>query len=88
MPSVMIQHMSVLLPLLDAEPYVLRSAVASAVGQLVTEARPDPTVGDEEDDGSNKTNFERNRDGLLDVLMERAYDVNSYVQFEPPTLSP
>ena len=28
--------------------YVLRSAVASAVGQLVAEARPEPSIGDDE----------------------------------------
>lgn len=90
LPTVVFANMSALLPLLDAEPYVLRSAVATAIGNVVL--APNPSLAGEEagDEGEGKSeedlqtrsqeSFAATRDSLLNVLVERGHDVNSFTR--------
>ena len=90
LPSLVMQNISVLLPLLDAEPYILRSAIVSAIGNAVSGSTPADVVGFGEigETDSSKGNntmhseesFTRTRDALLTVLTERARDVNSFTR--------
>jgi len=88
LPTVVFANMSALLPLLDAEPYVLRSAVATAIGNVVL--APNPSLAGEEASEEDKSeedlqtrsqeSFAATRDSLLNVLVERGHDVNSFTR--------
>ena len=88
LPSVVMQNMGVLLPLLDAEPYALRSAIVAVVGNAVAGSTPADVAGDqgigvatgESCQMHSERVFTRTRDSLLDVLTERAHDVNSFTR--------
>lgn len=84
LPSLVMQHMSIILPLLDSEFYGLRSAIVVAVGNAIAGATlADVVAADPEGDGGkthSAVSFTRTRDTLLDVLIERAHDVNSFTR--------
>lgn len=92
----MMKHMSAILPLLDAEPYPIRNGVALCIGHCVAGTTRTAWTGlggdapeEEEEDGEagagnqelrSVESFTKTRDSLLNVLTERAHDVNSYTR--------
>jgi condensin complex subunit 1 len=85
--------MSILLPFLDAEPYLLRSSIVSAIANVLVHAtfeQQDDSKsqgggeGDEEEGPSSgihsKESFTKTRESLLNILTERAHDVNSFTR--------
>jgi hypothetical protein len=110
MPQLVMRNMSFLLPLLDAEPYSLRSSIVHAIANVLagaTAAEQTSTAvasgagaafgggadsqdkddeEEEEVDSDAATSscmnagFASTRDSLLNVLTERAHDVNSFTR--------
>lgn len=94
---VVLQNMSILLPFLDAEPYLLRSSIVSSIANVLVHAKDD---SDKKDESSNtdeeasqgeekesstgghhsKESFTKTRESLLNILTERAHDVNSFTR--------
>jgi condensin complex subunit 1 len=85
--------MSILLPFLDAEPYLLRSSIVSAIANVLVHAtfeQQDDSKsqgggegGEEEGPSSgihSKESFTKTRESLLNILTERAHDVNSFTR--------
>lgn len=70
LPNVMLGSMSLLLPHLDGDAYVMRNAVVHMLGRVLVLA-----VGKEKSETATKT-----RESLLDVLAARTYDVNAFAR--------
>lgn len=91
-PRVVLSNLSLLLPHLDSEPYVLRSAIISSIGHIlvredqtlvVDETRDTASGGDEEtkkDDERQIANMGKTRSALFDILCERTRDVTSFTR--------
>lgn len=92
-PQVVLHNVSVLLPHLDGESYMIRSAVVQSLGFISARAfakdgnKDDGKTGnaekaDEEpaDTEEHRAQQARARDALLDVLQERIFDVHAYVR--------
>jgi len=118
-PKIVMDNISLVLPHLDSEPYVIRSAVVNAIAHVVSRANESdvkkkisrysacsPQRGsnflmNEENssnnEGHSKNNNsafilqeesydtgiqskQKNRDALLDILIERAHDVSSFTR--------
>lgn len=68
-PKLVLQNLSHLLPLLENEPYNLRSAIVTAMAHILE------YLGTVEE---NHVDMTKTRDNLLDILTERVYDVSSF----------
>ncbi|EJK64552.1 hypothetical protein THAOC_14707 [Thalassiosira oceanica] len=91
-PRVVLSNLSLLLPHLDSEPYVLRSAIISSIGHILV--REDRTlieneIGDvasegdgetKKDDGRQIANMGKTRSALFDILCERTRDITSFTR--------
>jgi len=80
LPSLVMAQMSVLLPLLDAEPYVLRSAIAAVIANVVAVPEASGDGGEDAETMHSKECFAKTRDSLLNVLTERSHDINSFTR--------
>jgi condensin complex subunit 1 len=76
-PKLVLQHLHLLLPHLDSEPYNLRSAVVTAISHILVGTA---TEGGADETTTTTTPSSKTRDTLLDLLMDRAYDVSSYTR--------
>jgi condensin complex subunit 1 len=93
-PRVVLSNISLLLPHLDSEPYVLRSAIINSIGHiLVREDRSlidvrDGDVGQspgEGGEGGGKeerqiVNMAKTRASLFDILCDRTRDITSFTR--------
>lgn len=92
-PRVVLSNISLLLPHLDSEPYVLRSAIVNSIGhilvredQLLVEVKPDKDgdSGDESGEGSKVerqiANMAKTRRSLFDILCDRTHDTTSFTR--------
>ncbi|KAG8543015.1 hypothetical protein GDO81_025593 [Engystomops pustulosus] len=70
-PAIMMPHISVLLDYLDSEPYMMRNAVLTVMGETVIRV----LSGDNLDESEKNT-----RDSFLDTIQEHIHDVNTYVR--------
>ncbi|KAG9471307.1 hypothetical protein GDO78_015246 [Eleutherodactylus coqui] len=70
-PAIMMPNISVLLDYLDGEPYMMRNAVLTVIGEAVVRI----LSGDNLNELEKKT-----RDNFLDTLQEHIHDVNVYVR--------
>lgn len=95
-PRVVLSNISLLLPHLDSEPYVLRSAIVNAIGHILV--REDQTLmetpasnkdGDSGDEESGEeeskeerqiVNMAKTRTSLFDILCDRTHDITSFTR--------
>lgn len=94
-PRVVLSNISLLLPHLDSEPYVLRSAIVNSIGHILV--REDQTLigadnkdgesGDDESGGGEGSKEERQivnmaktRTSLFDILCDRTHDITSFTR--------
>ncbi|XP_072280070.1 condensin complex subunit 1 isoform X2 [Pyxicephalus adspersus] len=70
-PAIVMPNISVLLDYLDGEPYIMRNAVLTVMGEMVVRV----LSGDHLDDTEKNT-----RDNFLDTLQEHIHDVNTFVR--------
>ncbi|KAM3913353.1 condensin complex subunit 1 [Leptodactylus fuscus] len=70
-PAIMMPHISVLLDYLDSEPYLMRNAVLTVMGETTIRV----LSGDNLDESEKNT-----RDSFLDTLQEHIHDVNTFVR--------
>ena len=95
-PRVVLTNISLLLPHLDAEPYVLRSAIVNSIGHILVredtaleeekvEVKKDGDSDDSDDQESSKderklVNMAKTRSSLFDILCDRTCDVTSFTR--------
>ncbi|XP_018408739.1 PREDICTED: condensin complex subunit 1 isoform X1 [Nanorana parkeri] len=70
-PAIMMPNISMLLDYLDGEPYMMRNAVLTVIGEMVVRV----LSGDHLDDTEKNT-----RDNFLDTLQEHIHDVHTFVR--------
>ncbi|KAM4033008.1 condensin complex subunit 1 isoform 2-T3 [Anomaloglossus baeobatrachus] len=70
-PAIIMPNISVLLDYLDGEPYVMRNAVLTVMGEAIIRV----LSGDNLDESEKNT-----RDTFLDTLQEHIHDVNAFVR--------
>ncbi|XP_069836022.1 condensin complex subunit 1 isoform X2 [Dendropsophus ebraccatus] len=70
-PAIMMPNISVLLDYLDGEPYMMRNAVLTVMGETVIRV----LNGDNLDESEKNT-----RDSFLDTLQEHIHDVHTFVR--------
>ena len=81
-PRLVLTHLTHLLPQLDAEPYNLRSAIVTAVAHILVSMGQQQQADAEQPSSTTpmQQDVTKSRDTLLDLLLERAYDVSSYTR--------
>ena len=95
-PRVVLSNISLLLPHLDSEPYVLRSAIVNAIGHILVRedqtlmetpaSKKDGDSGDDESDGEESkeerqiVNMAKTRTSLFDILCDRTHDITSFTR--------
>ena len=92
-PRVVLSNISLLLPHLDSEPYVLRSAIVNSIGHILvredqtlleTKVDKDSDSGDESGDESKEerqiVNMAKTRTSLFDILCDRTHDITSFTR--------
>jgi condensin complex subunit 1 len=92
-PRLMAAYFPTFIHLLDSEVYQIRSSIIHVMGSVVSythvvcagaAAAPEaPAEGEDEDgpsSGRNQEQMKRVRDSILDMLVERTYDVSSYTR--------
>ena len=88
-PRVVLSNISLLLPHLDAEPYIMRSAIVNSIGHILV--RADKTLMENKDDSSEDgddeskekrhvVNMEKTRSSLFDILCDRTCDITSFTR--------
>ncbi|KAF9457593.1 non-SMC mitotic condensation complex subunit 1-domain-containing protein [Collybia nuda] len=75
-PRSILKQLSLLLGQLDSESYPMRVAIVEVIGYLAAELASQAQL----DDGSDRTQINKQINGLFDLLLERAMDVSSYVR--------
>lgn len=75
-PRLVLTSISHILPHLNAEPYSIRSSIATAIGHILVYIG---TVKSGDEDASN-LDFSKSRNALLDVLSDRVLDVSSFTR--------
>ena len=78
-PKVVLSNIPIILPLLESEVYVLRSAIVNAIGYILLRGEEEETVAEEEGDRPAKMNA-TNRSSLFDILCARTRDVTSFTR--------
>mmetsp|Transcript_7744 Transcript_7744/g.13486 ORF Transcript_7744/g.13486 Transcript_7744/m.13486 type:complete len:1395 (-) Transcript_7744:164-4348(-) len=95
-PRVVLSNISLLLPHLDSEPYVLRSAIINSIGHILVredhslverKEDKDGDSGDESEEESNTIKEQRQmvrlaktRNSLFDILCDRTHDITSFTR--------
>ena len=87
-PRVVLSNISLLLPHLDSEPYIMRSAIVNSIGHILV--REDQTLMENKDDeeGSDEeskderhvVNMAKTRTSLFDILCDRTCDITSFTR--------
>jgi condensin complex subunit 1 len=87
-PRVVLSNISLLLPHLDSEPYIMRSAIVNSIGHILV--REDKTLMENKDDyeGSDEeskddrhvVNMTKTRSSLFDILCDRTCDITSFTR--------
>ena len=78
--------MRILLPFLNLEPYQLRSCIVTSIANVLVHAKDDSEKDETEDSAGSSTShhskesFTKTRESLLNILTERAHDVNSFTR--------
>ncbi|XP_040217115.1 condensin complex subunit 1 isoform X1 [Rana temporaria] len=70
-PNIVMPNISVLLDYLDGEPYIMRNAVLTVMGEMVIRVLSGDQLGDAE---------KNTRDNFLDTLQEHLHDINTFVR--------
>jgi len=78
MPAMLLAHLSVVVPHLNAQAYSLRCSIVRALGELVGFLRPSENPTAETFAIQDDNHGTRNK--LLDLIGERAHDTSSYVR--------
>eukprot|EP00934_Nitzschia_sp_Nitz4_P007522 Nitzschia sp. Nitz4//scaffold11_size288233//220686//224851//NITZ4_000804-RA/size288233-snap-gene-0.58-mRNA-1//-1//CDS//3329534164//7512//frame0 len=87
-PKLVLSNVAQILPLLDAEPYNLRSSIVSALAYILQDMcqteKPTPSEEAGEEAVSSEVavrpNIEKTRVTLLEILEVRSHDVSSYTR--------
>jgi condensin complex subunit 1 len=84
-PRLVLSHLSHLLPHLQSEPYSLRSAIVTAIAHILEYLgkQQSSSIDTEEKRstaGPSLHDTTKTRTSLLDILIERTYDVSSYTR--------
>lgn len=84
-PRIVQANISILLPLLNSDPYNIRSAIVTAVGFVLEDIFKREMANGAPDDANatdehSSANLAKVRDSLLAVLSERAHDVSSFTR--------
>lgn len=87
-PRVVLSNISLLLPHLDSEPYVMRSAIVNSIGHILVredqslmEKKDDQEGSDEESkDERHVVNMAKTRSSLFDILCDRTCDITSFTR--------
>ena len=87
-PRVVLSNISLLLPHLDSEPYVMRSAIVNSIGhilvredQTLMENNDEKEASDEESkDERHVVNMAKTRSSLFDILCDRTCDITSFTR--------
>lgn len=85
-PTIVLNNMSILLPYIDSDSYTLRSALVTTLANIVAKSFNTATAAASAShtnptDSTTVPVFNtKTRNELLDVLLERIYDVNSYTR--------
>jgi len=91
-PRVVLSNISLLLPHLDSEPYIMRSAIVNSIGHILvredqtllenkTEKENDSESGDEENkQDRHVVNMTKTRSSLFDILCDRTCDITSFTR--------
>lgn len=87
-PRVVLSNISLLLPHLDSEPYIMRSAIVNSIGHILV--REDQTLMENNDDNGGRdeenkderhvVNMAKTRSSLFDILCERTCDITSFTR--------
>ena len=87
-PRVVLSNISLLLPHLDSEPYIMRSAIVNSIGHILV--REDQTLMENNDDNDGRdeenkderhvVNMAKTRSSLFDILCERTCDITSFTR--------
>ena len=87
-PRVVLSNISLLLPHLDSEPYIMRSAIVNSIGHILV--REDNTLienkddhegsEDESKDDRHVVNMVKTRSSLFDILCDRTCDITSFTR--------
>jgi len=82
-PTIVLNNMSILLPYIDSDSYTLRSALVTTLANIVAKSFNSATAAATTATNNNSETpifNTKTRNELLDVLLERVYDVNSYTR--------
>jgi len=90
-PQLVLSNISLVMPLLQSEHYQFRNSIVTTIGNILVNFNEHVTSIENKDDKENSENNEgidlsrglymqNNRDSLLDILVERTYDKNSFVR--------
>jgi hypothetical protein len=87
-PKLMAQFLPSFIHLLDSEVYQIRSSIIHVMGAVVSfthdicssEKASDGAAVDGENEERNQEQLKRVRDSILDMLIERTYDVSSFTR--------
>ncbi|KAG0630533.1 hypothetical protein M758_1G185600, partial [Ceratodon purpureus] len=76
LPKIMTVNLSIITPHLDGESYKMRNAIVQVIGTLIVKASKDPSV----DAAGDEMARLRSKQGMVDILLERARDKSSYTR--------
>jgi len=81
-PRLVMNSASQILPHLDSEPYIIRSAVVAALGHILVYIGSSESSAQNNEDMHTTTNHDlsKSRNSLLKVLTKRILDVSSYTR--------
>lgn len=91
-PRVVLSNISLLLPHLDSEPYIMRSSIIYSIGHILVredhilmENKPDKETDSEGSDDESKqdrhvVNMAKTRSSLFDILCDRTCDITSFTR--------
>ncbi|KAG0620104.1 hypothetical protein M758_4G189600 [Ceratodon purpureus] len=76
LPKLMTGNLSIITPHLDGESYKMRNGIVQVIGTLIVKTSKDPSV----DAAGDEMARLRNKQGMVDILLERARDKSSYTR--------
>ncbi|KAJ7519949.1 hypothetical protein O6H91_20G060900 [Diphasiastrum complanatum] len=75
LPKLMVTNLSILMPHFGGESYKIRNALVMVMGKLIAKAFKDP-----DGNSTSETVRLRNKQAMIDVLLERARDASAYTR--------
>lgn len=76
LPKLMTVNLSIITSHLDGDSYKMRNAIVQVIGTLIVKASKDPSV----DAAGDEMARLRSKQGMVDILLERARDKSSYTR--------